>query len=177
MGPAAHDAGPGRFAPETPKNAAYGETKMTHTREDRAAHPAALMYAEEVKAGQMSRREFLTRSTALGVSAGVAYGLIGLPSPALAQDEAMTPVEGGTLRMNMELRPTKDPRTWDWSEHANFPRGWLDYMVEYQNDGSLRPMLLESWEANADATQWTLKVRQGVTWNNGDAFTAPVPRH
>jgi peptide/nickel transport system substrate-binding protein len=45
-------------------------------------------------------------------------------------------------------------------------------MVEYQNDGSLRPMLLESWEANEDATQWTLKVRQGVKWNNGDDFTA-----
>jgi peptide/nickel transport system substrate-binding protein len=72
----------------------------------------------------------------------------------------------------METRAMKDPRTWDWSEYANFGRGWLDYMVEYQNDGSLRPMLLESWEANADATQWTLKVRQGVTWNNGDPFTA-----
>ncbi|TNC69502.1 ABC transporter substrate-binding protein [Rubellimicrobium roseum] len=142
-----------------------------HTDHGRAVHPAALMYAAEVKAGTLSRREFLTRATALGVASAAAYGLIGLPAPARAQDAA-TPVQGGTLRMNMELRPTKDPRTWDWSEYANFGRGWLDYMVEYQSDGSLRPMLLESWEANADATEWTLKVRQGVKWNNGDDFTA-----
>ena len=139
-------------------------------------HPAAQMYARECQAGVLSRREFLTRATALGVSAAAAYGLLGLPAPAAAQD-AMTPTPGGTLRLNMETRAMRDPRTWDWSEYANFGRGWLDYMVEYQNDGSLRPMLLESWEASADATQWTLKVRPGVKWNNGDDFTAEDVAH
>ncbi|NAZ36978.1 ABC transporter substrate-binding protein [Rubellimicrobium sp. CFH 75288] len=144
---------------------------MTETTTCAAPHPAALMYADEVRAGTLSRREFLTRATALGVSIPAAYGLIGLPAPAAAQ-EGPTPQPGGTLRMQMELRPTKDPRTWDWSEHANFCRGWLDYMVEYQKDGSLRGMLLESWEANEDATVWTLNLRRGVKWNNGDDFTA-----
>lgn len=143
-------------------------------REIRAVHPAALMYAQEERAGQLSRREFLTRTTALGVSAAVAYQLIGAPMPAAAQE---TPVMGGTLRMNMETRGLKDPRTWDWSEYANFARGLLDYMVEYQRDGSLKGMLLESWEANEDATVWTLRVRPGVTWNNGDAFTAQDVAH
>jgi peptide/nickel transport system substrate-binding protein len=127
------------------------------------------MYAEECRAGQLSRREFLTRATALGASAAAAYGALGLAAPARAQE---TPVSGGTLKMSMETRALKDPRTWDWSELANFSRGWLDYMVEYNRDGSLRGMLLESWEANADATVFTLKVRPGVKWNNGDDFTA-----
>jgi peptide/nickel transport system substrate-binding protein len=96
---------------------------MKDTFETETLHPAAKMYAAEVASGQLSRREFLVRSTALGVSAVAAYGLLGLEAPAAAQD---APPMGGTLRMNMETKALKDPRTWDWSELANFARGWLN---------------------------------------------------
>ncbi len=71
-------------------------------------HPAALMHADEYRAGKLSRREFLTRATALGVATTAAYGLIGASAPARAAGHAQM---GGTMRMQMEVRALKDPRT------------------------------------------------------------------
>ena len=132
-------------------------------------HRAARRYARECQEGHLGRREFLTRATALGVAAPTAYGLLGLAVPAA---RAETPQMGGTLRMQMDVRAQRDPRTWDWSELANVCRGWLEYLVQYNVDGTITPVLLEDWEANEDATEYMLYLRQGVIWNNGDPFTA-----
>ncbi|TVS03054.1 MAG: ABC transporter substrate-binding protein [Rhodobacteraceae bacterium] len=148
---------------------------MTHKkRKATELHPAAKLYAREHAEGKLSRREFMTRATALGVAVPAAYGLIGLTAPAVRAD---TPQMGGALRMQMDIKAQRDPRTWDWSELANVCRGWLEYLVSYERDGTVQPVLLESWEASDDAMTFTLNVRPGVKWNNGDDFTSADVAH
>lgn len=54
---------------------------MTHTTQTQQVHPAAKLYAKEFKEGHMDRREFLARTTMLGVSATAAYALGGAWQP------------------------------------------------------------------------------------------------
>lgn len=135
----------------------------------RNIHSAALMYAKELENGQLHRREFLARATALGLSIPAAYGFLG-ETPAAAEEPAIS--AGGVLRIQMEVKPLKEPRLTDWSSIANTMRGTFEHLVEYNNDGSFRGMLLQSWEANEDATMFTLHLRPRVLWHNGEAMTA-----
>ena len=40
----------------------------------------------------------------------------------------------------------------------------VDCLVEYDSYGVMIPSLAESWEANADNTEWTFHIRKGVKW-------------
>ncbi len=139
-----------------------------------AIHLSVYARVDEFKTQRISRREFLAQVTAKGVTVGAAYMLIGEPQPAMAAGVAK---QGGTLRIAAPVREIREPRMMNSVEMGNIHRGFFEYLVEYQNDGSFVPMLLESWEVNDDASQYTLRIRPGIKWSNGEDFTAEHVAH
>lgn len=142
-------------------------------RKSGANHPYIPELKEQLRRGEVDRREFLRTITLLGVSAGAAYAMTGeilgqgLTAPARAQGKA-----GGTLRYAMKVQEMTDPATFDWVEKSNVARGMLEYLCITGPDNITRPMLAESWSASDDLKTWEFKLRKGVKWNNGDEFNA-----
>lgn len=147
-------------------------------------HPRIPDAYEKLEAGRVTRREFVRFATLLGMSASlaVACGSAGDTEPAApaAQEaaeetsvEATGPTRGGILRVGMELGQVIDhPARLSWIQGANVVRQVAEYLTETGSDNITRPYLLESWSANDDVSVWTLNLRQGIMFNNGDELTA-----
>lgn len=124
---------------------------------------------ERVGAGKMTRREFIGKATALGVTAAMANSLL---ADAV---HAAGPKKGGDFRMACEggeSTNSLDPATYASTVPWMNGKQWGDTLVSVARDGSISNKLAESVDSSADAKTWTFKIRQGVEFHNGKTMTA-----
>mgnify|MGYP001768698063 FL=1 len=122
-----------------------------------------------VRRGRMTRREFVGRSTALGVSAGLATALFSKAAPA---QEAK---KGGVLKVGMqggESTNSLDPAVAASEVPFQVNMTWGEMLVDVKPDGSLDMRIAEEVSSSPDATEWKFKIRAGVEYHNGQTVTA-----
>ena len=112
-------------------------------------------------------------SSAVAVASAVALGLAALPTPLAAQD---VPREE-TVVFDLD-RTIKDPDNFNpftpgtKREHGAHQTMWEPLFILNYQTGELEPWLAESIESNEAFDEWTLTLKEGVTWSDGEAFDA-----
>lgn len=119
--------------------------------------------------GRMSRREFMGRASALGVSAALAGSMFA------GAARAQTPVKGGKLIAGMaggESTNTLDPALAASEVPYMVNMTWGEMLVDVAPDKTIDYRIAEEISSNADATEWKFKIRAGVEFHNGQTVTA-----
>lgn len=85
-----------------------------------------------------------------------------------------TPVDGGSLVVGMEADSEGfNPVTSPWALSGHYVASAIfDPLVTFDAEGDTVPYLAESVESNEDFTKWTIKVRSGVEFHNGEPLTS-----
>lgn len=96
------------------------------------------------------------------------------PSAPAEEPEPVDERAGGVLVVSHPADPTGlHPNRFGSTNDRNIITNIYDTLVEFDlNDYSIVGSLAESWETSADGLTWTFNLRQGVTFHNGEAFTA-----
>ncbi len=144
---------------------------------------------DEYSSGRLSRREFISRGSVIGMSIPLVSFLAaacgtgsktssggsggsGTAVQAGGKEVAVKP--GGTLKLGMSPGPTTEIDPILVADEGGL--GVMSQSGEFlsfsDNKLKLQPRLAESWKPNADGSVWTFKIRQGVKFHDGTPMTA-----
>jgi peptide/nickel transport system substrate-binding protein len=118
-----------------------------------------------------SRRDVLKMFGTMGITAAAGGLMVG----AAQEVHAATPKKGGKLTIAHDQHgpaDTMDPQL--YTATIDYARGRMFYGSLTRMNAKLEagPELAEEFMANADATQWTFKLRKGVQFHDGSTMTA-----
>src|SRR5215218_519345 len=137
----------------------------------------------QVKSGKVSRRAFLRRMAAAGLTAPLANQLLAYSGVAMAQSKPVyKPTKrggGGVLKVLWWQAPTLlNPHFATGTKDQDGSRLFYEPLAGWDADGNLRPILAESIPGREDGTlaadgkSVTWKLKKNVKWHDGKPFTA-----
>ena len=139
---------------------------------------------DKVKGGRLSRRGFVKRMAAVGLTAPMATQLLAFSGAAMAQAKAAPykPTKrggGGLLKVLWWQGPTLlNPHFAVGTKDQDGSRLFYEPLANWDGDGNLKPVLAasipnrEDGTIAADGKSVVWKLKRGVTWHDGKPFTA-----
>jgi len=159
--------------------------------DEKKLHPIVNEAQNALAKGQISRREFLRISTLLGVSLTTANILAacgvktptvtavpatGVPATAaptaIPTPSAPAITRGGVLNVACRVERVSDPAQFSLVSASHPWRHVFEYLTHTDPQGITHPYLLDSWEASDDLLTWTLVLKPGIKFSNGQELTA-----
>jgi peptide/nickel transport system substrate-binding protein len=138
---------------------------------------------EQVRDGSLPRRRFIERMVGLGLSAPTASMI--LMHHGIAQAQTTLPYKptrrggGGTLKLLWWQGPVHlNPHWATGTKEQEGSRIFYEPLAAWDPDGNLMPVLAaevptrENGGLSADGRSVTWKLKRGVTWHDGQPFTA-----
>src|SRR5215831_16992005 len=131
---------------------------------------------DEFVAGHLSRRDFIRKGSAIGLSMPLIGGILSAcgrsgttPSGSGASGAAKA---GATIKAGIIVPAAAiNPITISDQGGLELIGNVGEFLVFTDNSQSYHPWLATSWSPNADASVWTFKIRQGVKFNDGTPMT------
>ena len=122
----------------------------------------------DLRIGRIGRREFMALALAGGATLATA-------TAAANRVLADTPKRGGHAVFGLggaSSTDSVDPNVTPGDYIIVIQRNVFNSLTEIAPDGSIIGELAESWDSSPDAKRWQFKLRKGVTFHNGEPFTA-----
>jgi len=137
---------------------------------DLSREPGAQGLVAQYLEGRLSRREFVGRGLALGLSMSSIGALLAACTTATTT-QGTSPKRGGTLREGYDLDFSRlDPINTNWYDPAFY--AVYEAIVTNDPQGNYVAQLAEKWTVSQDAKTVTFKIRSGLKFHSGATLDA-----
>ncbi|MDQ3669456.1 MAG: ABC transporter substrate-binding protein, partial [Actinomycetota bacterium] len=159
-------------------------TYLEPPRPDPRGNPMLEHVKDQYVTGKMDRRQFVRFASLLGMSATAAGTFLaacggedeapeggGAKKTDTGKADLANAKRGGTYRIGSEIIEVDHPHRLSWVASSNVLRQANEYLTITDAENVTHPYLLEKWEVNDTANEWTLFLRQGIKWTDGKDLT------